>query len=177
MEVRRFHTSYPARILEAMVEGLMVVRVEGDGADELPGVRRPVSAAEAAKARFVVSFPVTNQMPPYFVTRPSYDWALREGFDRTDNLPFNADYHMTWLGHKTGMTIPSGWDVVCFEAGTYTIGSGNWTYATDVVAGDELEVEYSGADRGKLKKLSAGTAVAMCREVADNGDLTFDVYH
>lgn len=192
MEVRRFHTSHAATLMEDTVEGRMVVRVDnsaavptGYGVDgsrytgmTLPaGVRVPTSSGEAAKARFVVAFEVPAYKAPYLVGVPAYSWSLRQGWDRVANLPMTPTIHMVWPGHKESVTIPSGWNVVCYEGGTFTAASGQWI-EDSIVPGAELEVHYTNAaDRGKLQVLSGGTAVAMCREVSSDHRMTFDLYH
>jgi len=169
MELRRFHSSVGDTLCEAVVEGRMLVRT-------FLGARRPVDATEAKYAFYCASFTVDNRKPPIYVSIPEVGWALREGFDRDANLPFTAAVHLTYPGYKLGQTIPSGNQVVLFGPGnTITVSSGQWVYNTAVVAGDRLEVEYSGADRGKLKLLDGGTVIALVREIETDGDLTFDI--
>jgi len=168
MELRRFHSSVGDTTAEAVVEGRMVVRTA-------LGARRPVTANEA-KYVYCAMFTVDNRKPPIYVPTPSIDWALREGWDRDENVPFDAKVHLTYPGYKDAGTIPSGDKVVLLGPGnTISVSSGQWNYSTDVGAGDLLEVIYSGADRGKLQLFSSGTAIAMCREVETDGDLTFDI--
>lgn len=185
MEVRRFHTSHAATLMRLTVEGRMVVRVDNTvnvaafGQQLQSGARTPGTLAEAARARFVVAFPVTERKPPHYIPTPSYPWALRQGFDWPTNLPMTPDVYMTWPGMQEDHYIPSGWNVVCFEGGTYTVNSGQWVYDPLIVPGVELEVNYNvgaGTD-GMLQILASGTAVALCREVNDCFELTFDLYH
>ncbi len=172
MELRRFHSSVGDTLAEAVVEGRMLVRTS-------LGARRSVSAAEAEFAFYCAMFPVDNRTPPLYVPTPSIAWALREGWDRDPNVPFDATVHLTYPGYKEGQTIPSGNQVVLLGKGnTITVGSGEWVYDASVVAGTLLEVEYSGDDRGKLKKDAGGTVIAICREVSSSevdAKLTFDI--
>lgn len=193
MEVRRFHTSHAARAMEAIVEGRMVLRVDNSAAVGAGygvggatyfgmmlqnGVRVPTTQAEANRSRFVVSFEVPGHLPPHLVGVPTYGWALREGWDRVGNLPMTPTVHMVWPGQKECQTIPSGWNVVCYEGGTFTVASGCWVYDPTIVPGTELEVHFANlAQRGQLQLVASGIAVAMCREVSSIQELTFDLYH
>jgi hypothetical protein len=194
MEVRRFHTNHAATLMEDTVEGRMVLRVDNTAALPAPygvngaayrgmvlqnGVRVPVTAAEAARARFVVAFDMPGYKSPYFVGVPAYSYALRQGFDRAGNLPMTPTVHLVWPGQKENMVIPSGWNVICYEGGTYTVTSGQWVYSPLIVPGVELEVHYRNvAQRGMLQISSvSGVPVAMCREVSEDFKLTFDLYH
>jgi hypothetical protein len=193
MEVRRFHTSHAATLMYWTVEGRMVVRVDntaatlpGYGVDgarysgtQLPtGVRVPVTQDEANRARFVVAFPVPNHLPPHYISLPTYGWALREGFDRPGNLPMWPDIHMVYPGQKESQYIPSGWNVICYEGGTFTVPSGQWIYDPAIVPGTELEVHWAVPwQQGMLQIVASGVPVAMCREVSPDFKLTFDLYH
>jgi len=169
MELRRFHSSVGDTLAEAVVEGRMVFRT-ADGA------KRPTSAGEATYAFYCAVFTVDNRVPPLYVPMPSIDWALREGWDRPENVPFDAEVQLTYPGYKDAQTIPSGNQVVLYGKGnTISVSSGQWVYSVSVVAGALLEVEYSGDDKGKLKLLASGTAIAMCREVGTDEKLTFDI--
>jgi len=169
MELRRFHSSVGDNLAEAVVEGRMVVRTED-------GARRPTSSNEAKYAFYCAGFPVDNRSTPIYVPTPSISWALREGWDRPENVPFDAEVHLTYPGYKDKQTIPSGNQVVLYGKGsTISVSSGEWVYSASVVAGALLEVEYSGDDRGKFKLLASGTAIAMCREVGTDEKLTFDI--
>lgn len=193
MEVRRFHTSHGATCMALTVEGRLVVRVSNQASvgagygiggatffgDQLQsGIRVPESQAEANRARFIVAFPVPNHLPPHYLPLPAYAWALRQGFDRTGNLPMTPDIHMVWPGQKESQYIPSGWNVICYEGGTFTVPSGQWVYDSAILPGVELEAHWAVAgQRGMPQICVSGIPVAMCREVSSDFDLTFDLYH
>jgi len=118
---------------------------------DLPGVDTPSTAEEAKKARFIVTFPVTYQKPPFYINPPSMAYALRGGFDQADNSDFTAVVQTTYPGYKDSKTIPSGTLARAFGAGSYTIPSGQYI-AASIVPGSNLSVAYSpAADRGKLQ--------------------------
>ncbi len=81
------------------------------------------------------------------------------------------------------MTIPSGEGSLAFGEGIYTVASGCYVYSAAVeIPGTQLEVcndaDDAAADAGKLKELSAGTAVAeVYRFNDDNAKLTFKILH
>lgn len=169
MELRRFHSSVGDTLGEGVVEGRMVVRTAN-------GAIRPTSSGEAAKAFYCAMFTVDNRKPPLYVPMPTIAWALREGWDRDENVPFSATVHLTYPGYKDAQTIPSGEKVVLLGPGnTITVSSGQWVYSVLVVAGALLEVIYTGDNKGKLRLLAEGTAIAMCREVSTDEKLTFDI--
>ncbi len=119
MEINKYEDITGVVTAQAIVEGRMVLLVannEGENSVDydfgsrvdLPGARLPLTAAEAEKAHFVITFAVDNSTPPLYQPYPAYDFALRGGFDQAVNVPFEATVHMVPQSMKIGMTIPSG---------------------------------------------------------------------
>lgn len=191
MEINKYDDILGVVVTEDVIEGRMVllttntVGTKDFGSEgDLPGVKLPDTAAEAAEARFIVTWPVSNANAEgaikLFVSTPSMEYALRRGFDQAANVPFNADVYLTWPGNQDGVTIPSGYQALAFAKGTFTVPSGSWVYNANLeVPGAKLTVanaaDDAAADVGKLKYDSAGTATVARVERYDGstGDLTF----
>ncbi len=147
----------PVVAVNDIVEGRMVtlqahtVSADFGSSSDLPGVDTPSTLDEARKARFMVAFPITYQKPPFYISPPSMSFALRGGFDQSDNSDFNADVLTTYPGYKSSKTIPSGTLARAFGAGTFTVPSGQFIYSASLVPGAAVSVAYSGANRGKLQ--------------------------
>jgi hypothetical protein len=168
MEIHKY-TDIIGRTLDwnGVYEGRMVYLTED-------GCRIPQTAAQAAKSKYLVAWKQNNIPMPMYEPYPSYTWALRYGFDRTNNTPFSATVYTTYPGlESTEQAIPSGQAVLLYTAGEFTVTSGNWVYDASMVEGTELEVETT---TGKLTTLSGGTAIAVCTKVNTNGDLQFRTY-
>lgn len=127
---------------------------------DLPAVRVPWNTAEAALAKFVVTWPVPYQEMPMYIPAPALagGFALRRGFDKAPNLPLTSTtVHLTWPGQKEGVTIPSGYLALAFAGGVFTIPSGMWVYnATLIQAGASFTVSDKTTDgsiaaAGKVK--------------------------
>ena len=177
MEINKYTDITGVVTAQAIVEGRMVLLVANDeGANsvdynfgsrvDLPGARLPMTAAEAEKAHFVIAFAVDNTKPPIYQPYPSYDFALRGGFDTPSNVPFSADIHMTPFSMKIGLTIPSGVPALAFGPGVFTVPSGNFIYSANMqVPGTWLDVNNVEGD---------GAAVAgMLEEDADGSSGKF----
>jgi len=135
MEINRFENVKGVVTADEVVEGrfglLVANSVTNDFGSlaDLPGFRVPATAEEAKRAKYVITFEVTSQKPPFYVPVPHYDWALRNGgFDQATNTPFSATVHTVYPGYKNSMTIPSGVPALAFGEGTYTIPSGQYIY-------------------------------------------------
>lgn len=77
----------------------------------LPGVRKITSTSELnSKTIYLIEYPPTppNQDLPIYVGAPQFDWALRLGFDKPKNTPFNAEVHLTPPSVTEAPVIPSG---------------------------------------------------------------------
>jgi len=175
-------------VTEDIVEGRMVVMTShtwdhnfGSKVD-LPGVKLPADSTEAAIAKYCLTWPVNNSNAEgpikMFVPTPSFDWAMRAGgWDQSANVPFSAVVHLTYPGHKEGVTIPSGWQALAFDRGVFTVPSGAFVYSADLVAGAPLEVlntaDDGASESGKLAYNAAGTIAVVERFDSDEYSLTF----
>jgi hypothetical protein len=148
---------------------------------DLPGVKYPTSAAEAAFAKYCVTWPVNNRQATsdfvLLIPQPAYTFGLRQGaMEQAANVPFSTTAYLTYPGNQNGVTIPSGWQALAFDRGVFTVPSGSFIYSASLVnPGSPLEVvSTSGADQGKLQAKSAGTQVAVTeRYDTTTGNLTF----
>lgn len=144
---------------------------------DLPGVNVPSTADEAKRARFIVTWPVTAQKPPFYVPNPTLTFALREGFDQAANAPFSATVYPTYPGYQNSVVIPAGTPVRAFGAGTYTAPSGTYVDSAPLhSAGCLVSVNYTGANAGKLQaEATYSDAVVGVVEEWDSstGHLTF----
>ena len=164
MYINRFEDVIGVVALTDIVEGRFVLLAENTvgsydfgSRTDLPGARVPATAEEAKRARYAITWTVTNGKPPFYQPMPSYDWALRGGaWDQTGNLPMTSTtIYTTYPGHQNGRTIPSGYLALAFAEGTYTIPSGAY------IASDSLHVpgamvivantDEDTTDAGKLK--------------------------
>lgn len=148
---------------------------------DLPGVKLPADDAESKFAKYCVTWQVNNSNAEgairMFIPMPSYDWALRGGWDQSDNVPFNADVYLTYPGHQHGVTIPSGFQALAFDRGVFTVPSGHFVWSVDLeVPGALLEVLNTAddsTDTGKLAYNSAGVIAVTERYDSSDGSLTF----
>lgn len=192
MEINKYTDIVGVVVVEDIPEGRMVCFTENTpgghnfgSRTDLPGVKLPDTAAEAARARFIVTWTVNNANAEgpitLFIPTPSFDWALRRGgWDQSENVPFDAAVHLTWPGQRHGVTIPSGYQALAFDDGVFTVPSGSWEYnANAEIPGAPLRVmntaDDSEADAGRLAFDAAGTATVarVERFDSDTGDLTF----
>ena len=177
MEINKYEDITGVVTAQAIVEGRMVLLVAADeginsvdydfgSRVDLPGARLPLTSAEAEKAHFVITFAVDNSTPPLYQPYPSYDFALRGGFDQAVNVPFSATVHMVPQSMKIGLTIPSGVPALAFGPGVFTVPSGAFIYSANLqVPGTWLDVANVGDD---------GAAVAgMLEEDADGSSGKF----
>ncbi len=146
--------------------------------DDLPGIRVPQDATEAANARYVCTWRVPDQTLPMYIPSPEVSFSLRRGgFDQDSNLPLTGTtVHLTWPGQKHGVTIPSGTLCLAFGQGVFTFPSGQYVFSTALVTvGAGVTITNStdgGADAGKPKDASSDTVVAFVeRYDSSTGDL------
>lgn len=171
MEVNKFTDIIGTTAASDMYEGRMVLL------DNAGQVKLPSSAAEAALARYVVAWPVHNQDLPMMLQPPTYGWALRQGFDQASNLPATVKLYASYPElSETPQLIPSGYSVLAFAKGEFTVTSGAWVYDATLTVGMELEVNYTGPNAGKLQKKSSGTAVAVVTGLLSGQKLQFRTY-
>jgi hypothetical protein len=190
MEIRQFDEVYGVIPNADIVEGRMVCMAAhtfsydfGSRAD-LPGANVPATAEAAKNARFIITWAVDNRQPPYYQPQPSYNWALRGGWDQTANLPMTSTtVYMTYPGYQTGVTIPSGTPSLAFGEGIYTLTSGYYiNHASIGVIGSLLQVANTAEDgagsAGKLQYLASYGDRKVATVVgysATTGELTFHI--
>lgn len=157
----------------------------GGGNTDLPGVRLPNDDAESNKSFYCVTWPVSNATLHgpirLIIPTPSYDFALRRGFDQAENVPFTGEVHLTYPGHRHGVTIPLGNQALAFARGVFRVLSGQFIYSAAVeVPGQALVVANTATDTALtagmlLEDPSDGRAVVAFVERFDPDDasLTF----
>lgn len=127
---------------------------------DLPGVRLPLNDTDAAEAKYVITWPVSNANAEgpirMFIPTPSFAWALRRGgWDQSANVPFSATVHLTYPGHQEGVTIPSGFQALAFDRGVFTVPSGHFVHSAGIaVPGAWLEALNKTDDAGSEGMLS-----------------------
>ena len=191
MEIRKYTDIVGVVVVEDIVEGRMVLLTANTpgGYDfgsrtDLPGVKLPDTEAEANRAKFCVTWPVSNATAhgpiKLFIPTPSFDYALRQGFDQAENVPFSAAVHLTWPGNKDGVTIPSGYLALAFDRGVFRVPSGHYVHSAALeVVGAELSVtnaaDDTAAEAGKLQLQSGNETVIAVTEHfnSDDNSLTF----
>lgn len=183
MEVNKYEDIMGVVLTENIVEGRMVLLTSHTethnygSREELPGVKLPEDAAEAARARYCIAFPVDNTKPPIYQPYPAYTSNMRYGFDEATNVPFAADVYMTAPSMLVGQTIPSGTLGLAFGAGAViTVPSGAYVYTSTLVPGAFLDVSYTGTDTGKLS-YSSDASFAEVLGINDDLDLTFKILY
>jgi hypothetical protein len=189
MEINKYTDIMGVVTTEAIPEGRMVL-LTGHSVDhdfgsyvDLPGVKLPDDSTEAGVAKYCITWPVSNANAhgpiKMFIPTPSFDWAMRRGgWDQAQNVPFDAEVHLTYPGNREGVTIPSGWQALAFDRGVFTVPSGSFVYSADLESpGAPLEVLNAGDDgateAGKLAYNASGTIAVVERYNSDTGSLTF----
>jgi hypothetical protein len=188
MEINKFYDIKGVIPTEDIVEGRMVVltshthNYDFGSKTDLPGCKVPATAEEANAAMFIVTWAVDNRETPIYQPNPSFNYALRQGFDRPANTPFSTTVYVTHPGNQNGLTIPSGTPCLAFGEGTYTVPSGCYINNAAIVnPGTLLQVANTAedsTDAGKLKVVSTwGNRVIGVVEHynTSNGDLTFSI--
>jgi len=194
MEIRKYTDIMGVVVTEDIVEGRMVLITEntpGSPANsfgsrsDLPGVKLPDDSDEAALAKYVVTWTVPHRSTPMYIETPSFDYALRRGFDQTANLPMtDVSVYLTWPGNQEGVTIPSGYRALAFDRGVFTVPSGSFVYNANIeTPGAYLVVANASDDgassAGKLKYSATATGAVAIVEHYDSSDvkLTFRTLH
>jgi hypothetical protein len=149
---------------------------------DLPGFKVPATAEEANRANFVITWAVDNREFPLYQPVPSYTWALRQGFDKVQSIPFSASVYLTPPGNQESLTIPSGTPSLAFGEGIYTVPAVCYIYnAAFLTPGTLVQVANTaedGADAGKVKTLAADSVRRIGRVIhfnATNSRLTFQI--
>lgn len=149
---------------------------------DLPGVKLPANTTEAAKAKYVVTWPVNNAVVEgpikMFIPQPSIEWSLRQGgWDRGSNVPFSATVYLTSPENQDGVTIPQGFLALAFDRGVFTVPSGHFVYSASLVPGAGLEALNSGDDTlaqaGKLSYATSNLVAVVERYDSTENKLTF----
>lgn len=156
-----------------ITEGRFVVLTAGVTAmfgsqADLPGVKLPETDAVALTAHHIVTFTAPDRVVGpnnlLFVPQPSYEYALREGYDKAANLPMtNTTVRTVWPGNQESQVIASGTKCLIYGAGSVvTVPSGQYVWnAALQTPGARLEVlnttDDTLANSGKLSYAAAGT--------------------
>lgn len=175
MEINKTQDITGVKTIEDIVEGRMVLLTTnpGIGTDltgmlsDVPGVKLPDTTAEAARARYCITWQVDNREPP-LVAWPSYPYALRQGFDQTANTPItDKTIYLTYPGYQESQTIPSGLLSLAYggDGTVLTVPSGQYIYdATMQVPGTRLRACDTATDgagsAGMLAIVASGTEIA-----------------
>lgn len=190
MEINRFELVKGVVAVADIVEGRFGLLVAnplthdfGSWAD-LPGFRVPATADEAKKAKYVVTWEVTNRKPPFYQPMPSMAFALRGGFDQAANTPLTSTtVYTVYPGYQDSVTIPSGTPALAFGTGTYTIPSGQYIDSADIkVVGASIIIANTAedtTDAGKPKyQATVDDRVIGTTRFYDSstGNLMIDVY-
>lgn len=121
--------------------------------EDLPGIKLPKTADEAALARGVVAWPPDNRKMPA-INYPTHPFGLREGgFERP---PQNALQAQVFLSSpsvaSTPPIIPSGTAAMVVFEGIVTIPSGAYIDSAAIrQPGTPVEVEFTSPHFGKPK--------------------------
>jgi len=160
MEINKFEDVVGLIPTENIVEGRFVLMTphtfssDFGSKTDVPGCKLPTSAAEAAAAKFCLTWTPDNQPVPFYETLPTLDntFATRGGWSKGANLPLSATVYMTH--HSSGpesQTIPSGVASLGYTHGTFTIPSGAYVYSANIIVpGANLVVNYTGS-KGMLE--------------------------
>jgi hypothetical protein len=159
MEIRHYEQILGVMVVDDIVEGrfglLTSHSFDNDfGSDtDLPGFKVPSTAAEAKKARFIVTWPVDNRKYPQYIGYPQYSFSLRAGaWDQTTNLPTTLTLRGTNPAAQESLTIPSGYKALAFKGGIFTVPSGCYIYSASLLTpGANVSVSYAGGTEGKLQ--------------------------
>lgn len=139
MEINKFEEVIGVVTTAEIIEGRFVLLTshaethDFGSQEDLPAAKIPATADEAKAARFVVTWPVTTQKPPFYTPTPAFDWTTRGGFGSAANVPFTASIALTYPGHQHSQAIPSGSLALAFGVGTYTIPSGQYIYNANLI--------------------------------------------
>lgn len=152
-------------LVNAGTTGTAPYSVYGSRGD-LPGVKLPVTSAEADLAKYVVKWAKDNRPTPLYYPMPYYSWIVRnQGFETGQSSPDGRNLPMTsttvYLVHpqvQEGITIPSGELGLAYGGGVYTFYSGEFVQDdTNLMPGARVDIGYTaGTDQGMPKYASDG---------------------
>jgi hypothetical protein len=172
MEINRFDKVQGVVVDADVVEGRFVVlgthseTYDFGSNEELLGAHVPQSTEEGKRAKYIVTWPVSNSPTPMYQTNPAYTFALRQGgWDQAKNTPFTTKVYTTYPGYMDGETIPSGSLALAFTEGVFTIPSGSYVYDANIIVKGAALVVCNTADdtaayAGKVK-YTASLAVGV----------------
>lgn len=172
MEINRLDEVIGAIPTADVVEGRFVLltshthNYDFGSKTDLPGIKVPSTAEEANRAKYVVTWAVTQQPAPFYNPYPSMNWALRQGgWDQAANTPFSATVWTTYPGYQNSKTIPSGMPSLAMRGGTFTIPSGGYIYNVNLeTPGVLIQVANTAedtTDAGKAKYLASASTRAI----------------
>lgn len=121
---------------------------------DLPGWHVPATIEEAKRAKYIITWAVTNSPTPFMYPMPHPVFSTRQGFGTAGNAPFAAGVYLTYPGNQDGQTIPSGVPSLAMNEGIFTVGVEAFIPNANLVAGAPVIVANTvedGADAGKLK--------------------------
>jgi hypothetical protein len=122
--------------------------------EDVMGCKVPTTAAEAAGAKYCITWTPDNQATPFYETLPTLDntFATRGGWSAGANMPLSATIYMTH--HSSGpesQTIPSGRASLGYTHGVFTLPSGCYVDSAAIkLTGAYLRVAYDAGNEGKL---------------------------
>jgi hypothetical protein len=179
MEINRFDKVQGVVTTEDIVEGRFVVlgahsETHGFGSrEDLLGAKLPLTDEDTKRAKYIVTWPVSNGQTPIYQPTPSYPFSLRQGFGDDPNVPFDAKVYLTYPGYTDGETIPSGSLALAFTEGVFTLPSGSFVYDADIIVpGAAFTIAGSGANSGK-PEYAASLAVGVIGFVESFDPSTF----
>jgi hypothetical protein len=166
LEINNFDECEGVVATEDIVEGRFVLMCAHTWSNDfgsmtdLPGVKLPTSATEAAKAKYILTWAVDNRKPPYIVPMPHFPFAMRDGgFDQAQNTPLTpSKVYLTYPGYTDGETIPSGTACLAFTDGTFTLPYGDYVYSANIIVPGASLAVSTGATAGKPAYTAAPAA-------------------
>ena len=138
--------------------------------EDLVGFKLPDTPDQAHRAKFCITWPVTNLKTPIvqqqLVPETPFAFALRDGgFDQTANVPFDTTVYLTYPGYTEGEILPSGCLALGFTEATVTLPYGDYVYdANIIVKGAAFEIADTasdGAASAGMPKYAAAMAVGV----------------
>jgi len=185
MEIRKYNDIIGVVTTEEIAEGRLVLMVPTDASEsydfgsreDLPGVKTPDDSTEAGIAKYLVAFAVDNSSTPIYNPYPSFDFALREGWDQAANVPFNAQVFLSHPGNMRGQTIPSGSLALAFAGGVFTLYSGQYVASASLVVGARVgamdTTSDTAAEAGLVEYVASGGIGNVVQYDATAQELTF----
>lgn len=183
MEIRKYQDIIGVVTTEAIKEGRLVLMTPSTetydfgSREDLPGVKTPDNTTEAAIAKYIIAFAVDNSSTPIYNPYPSFDWALREGWDQAANVPFNAQVFLTHPGNMRGQTIPDSSLALAFAGGVFTVYSGQFIPSGDLVVGARVGAMDTASDSadeaGLVEYVASGGIGNVVQYKAIEKELTF----